>query len=215
MTDSFGVALFQTMNQLDSCGGCQSIGEGRDCNKIENALGVGCTGGFCVACESSVCDRDGVVRSDADSGNPDRNLQCLASLGSFLSATLASPSCSRQSHRTLFVRISIDSPGDPCVAPSLCFVFSFTLPVPAVRVHSPGLWEGLCILVSPVHVFSGRLSLSVTFSVVTFLVVHVVLLWFCSASAFATRVTLTDLPYVIFAGQGEQRQIIARSSRSL
>lgn len=37
-----------TKEALDSCGGCASTGEGRDCTKIRGAVGVGCEVGKCV-----------------------------------------------------------------------------------------------------------------------------------------------------------------------
>jgi hypothetical protein len=37
-----GYECLDTQNDLESCGGCAAIGEGRDCTKITNAAGVGC-----------------------------------------------------------------------------------------------------------------------------------------------------------------------------
>lgn len=37
-----------TMNELESCGGCASIGEGQDCSAIKGAWNVGCEQGRCA-----------------------------------------------------------------------------------------------------------------------------------------------------------------------
>ncbi len=34
--------------ELESCGGCSSIGEGQDCMTIPNAISVGCESGVCL-----------------------------------------------------------------------------------------------------------------------------------------------------------------------
>jgi hypothetical protein len=41
-----------TANELESCGGCASIGKGQDCTTIEGAWNVGCEQGRCkvLAC---------------------------------------------------------------------------------------------------------------------------------------------------------------------
>jgi len=35
-------------NELESCGGCASAGEGQDCSAIPNAVSVGCEAGSCA-----------------------------------------------------------------------------------------------------------------------------------------------------------------------
>lgn len=37
-----------TTNELESCGGCASIGEGQDCTLIEGAWNVACEQGICA-----------------------------------------------------------------------------------------------------------------------------------------------------------------------
>ncbi|BGP29676.1 hypothetical protein JCM10296v2_001415 [Rhodotorula toruloides] len=54
MAGSGGYECVNTMEALDSCGGCASTGEGQDCTKIRGAAGVGCESGHCVvfSCQS-------------------------------------------------------------------------------------------------------------------------------------------------------------------
>ncbi|GAA5867408.1 hypothetical protein JCM3774_002892 [Rhodotorula dairenensis] len=49
-----GYECINTSEALDSCGGCASTGEGRDCTRIRGSLGVGCEAGKCVvfSCKS-------------------------------------------------------------------------------------------------------------------------------------------------------------------
>ena len=37
-----------TANELESCGGCSSTGQGTDCTAIEGAWNVGCEQGVCA-----------------------------------------------------------------------------------------------------------------------------------------------------------------------
>ncbi|GAA5967279.1 hypothetical protein JCM11641_000500 [Rhodosporidiobolus odoratus] len=48
MAGSGGYECIDTEQALDSCGGCASTGEGRDCTRIRGAQGVGCDAGTCV-----------------------------------------------------------------------------------------------------------------------------------------------------------------------
>ncbi|BGP53568.1 hypothetical protein JCM8202_001463 [Rhodotorula sphaerocarpa] len=48
MAGQGGYECVNTKEALDSCGGCASTGEGRDCTKIRGAVGVGCEVGKCV-----------------------------------------------------------------------------------------------------------------------------------------------------------------------
>ncbi|BGP46724.1 hypothetical protein JCM10450v2_002572 [Rhodotorula kratochvilovae] len=48
MAGSGGYECIDTLQALDSCGGCASTGEGQDCTKIRGAAGVGCSAGTCV-----------------------------------------------------------------------------------------------------------------------------------------------------------------------
>lgn len=50
---SGGFECLDTASQLDSCGGCASLGEGRDCTQIAGAVGVGCDNGACVVLSCS------------------------------------------------------------------------------------------------------------------------------------------------------------------
>lgn len=48
-----GYECIDTSLSLESCGGCASVGQGRDCTAIPGAVGVGCGGGECIifSCE--------------------------------------------------------------------------------------------------------------------------------------------------------------------
>ncbi|GAA5821272.1 hypothetical protein JCM11251_004545 [Rhodosporidiobolus azoricus] len=48
MAGSGGFECIDTKSQLDSCGGCASTGEGRDCTSIRGVKGVGCEAGSCI-----------------------------------------------------------------------------------------------------------------------------------------------------------------------
>ncbi|GAA5979786.1 hypothetical protein JCM11641_002693 [Rhodosporidiobolus odoratus] len=54
MLGNGGYECVDTMQALDSCGGCASTGEGADCTRIRGAAGVGCEVGVCrvFSCES-------------------------------------------------------------------------------------------------------------------------------------------------------------------
>jgi len=42
------IECLDTTNELESCGGCASVGEGQDCTAIEGAWNVGCEKGRCA-----------------------------------------------------------------------------------------------------------------------------------------------------------------------
>lgn len=48
-----GYECMDVTTTLESCGGCSSTGQGRDCTQIPNSSGVGCSGGQCYifSCE--------------------------------------------------------------------------------------------------------------------------------------------------------------------
>ncbi|GAA5822782.1 hypothetical protein JCM10212_001512 [Sporobolomyces blumeae] len=48
MAGDGGYECVNVKEALDSCGGCASTGEGKDCTKIRGASGVGCEGSRCV-----------------------------------------------------------------------------------------------------------------------------------------------------------------------
>ncbi|GAA5985692.1 hypothetical protein JCM10908_007074 [Rhodotorula pacifica] len=48
LAESGGYECLDTMQALESCGGCVSAGEGRDCTAIKGAVNVGCDAGVCV-----------------------------------------------------------------------------------------------------------------------------------------------------------------------
>ncbi|GAA5863768.1 hypothetical protein JCM3774_001152 [Rhodotorula dairenensis] len=48
MARSGGYECLDTSQALESCGGCASTGEGKDCTAIPHAAGVGCEAGTCV-----------------------------------------------------------------------------------------------------------------------------------------------------------------------
>ncbi|GAA5885959.1 hypothetical protein JCM16303_003042 [Sporobolomyces ruberrimus] len=48
MAGDGGYECINVQEALDSCGGCASTGEGKDCTKIRGASGVGCAGSRCL-----------------------------------------------------------------------------------------------------------------------------------------------------------------------
>ncbi|GAA5998089.1 hypothetical protein JCM5350_002371 [Sporobolomyces pararoseus] len=48
MAGDGGYECVNVQEALDSCGGCASTGEGKDCTKIRGALGVGCAESRCL-----------------------------------------------------------------------------------------------------------------------------------------------------------------------
>lgn len=48
---SAGYECLDPRTELQSCGGCATLGEGMDCTAIPGAMGVGCQDGQCVVCE--------------------------------------------------------------------------------------------------------------------------------------------------------------------
>ncbi|GAA5845943.1 hypothetical protein JCM3766R1_000868 [Sporobolomyces carnicolor] len=48
MAGDGGYECVNVQEALDSCGGCASTGEGRDCTKIRGAVGVGCAESRCL-----------------------------------------------------------------------------------------------------------------------------------------------------------------------
>lgn len=65
-----GYECVEISSSLESCGGCASLGQGKDCTKIPNSGGVGCYGGQCVilSCEAgySLCTSVDVRSKAAD-----------------------------------------------------------------------------------------------------------------------------------------------------
>jgi len=43
-----GFECVDTQEELENCGGCNSLGEGQDCTAIPGVAGVGCSNGKCV-----------------------------------------------------------------------------------------------------------------------------------------------------------------------
>ncbi|BGP18846.1 hypothetical protein JCM10213_003501 [Rhodosporidiobolus nylandii] len=78
MAGKGGYECVNVKEALDSCGGCASTGEGRDCSSIRGAAGVGCYAGECVvfSCQAgwrpsldgTKCVRAAAAKSGAKNG---------------------------------------------------------------------------------------------------------------------------------------------------
>jgi len=53
-----------TTSELESCGGCASVGKGKDCNTIAYATTSSCLGGVCVVL---ACDSGYKISADGES----------------------------------------------------------------------------------------------------------------------------------------------------